>query len=213
MNFRRNQVSWTVARILSEDPSPAFERDIAMKVQRLIDRDRATETASSHTARAFLEEDGPGKGTVVEFSEEAVFLLLLGVLFLESGLTQSRVIRLIRDLRTELCEHQQWILTFVPASLKGQRTDAAWKRDIERRHFANDKGHLTYLVASGNLADPDGEMTHRLCRKHEQMAETVGALSLGSGPVIVIELTNRVLQTRDWLSKAPRITRGRRSTT
>ena len=108
MNFQRNQVSWTVARILSEDPSPAFERDIAMKVQRLIDRDRATETASSHTARAFLEEDGPGKGTVVEFSEEAVFLLLLGVLFLESGLTQSRVIRLIRDLRAELCEHQQW---------------------------------------------------------------------------------------------------------
>jgi hypothetical protein len=111
ISYQRNQVVWALARIITPKPSLAFERDVALKVQRLIDRDRATVMESSQKGYAFLDDELPGKGTAASFTEETAFLLLLGVLLLDSGLTQSRVVRVNRDLKDGICKQYEWIIS------------------------------------------------------------------------------------------------------
>lgn len=172
-SYQRNQVTWAVARCIIPYPAPDFERDIAVKLQRLIDKDRALALDAPLGAHAFLDDDLPGKGTLVRFTEESAFLLLLGLLFLESGLTQSRVVRLIRDMKDDLCLHYHWVLSFPAATLKGSRSAAVWQKDLGRGRVARDPAHLTFVVATGNLADPEAEVEHRLCRNRDQLLQAL----------------------------------------
>jgi hypothetical protein len=109
MFYQRNQVAWAIARCLAFEPRKDFEREVALKLQRLIDTDRATSPEGAQLA--FLEGELPGKGTTAQFSEDASFLLLIALLLLEGGLTQSRVVRLVRAFRTELCRQYEWIIS------------------------------------------------------------------------------------------------------
>lgn len=210
MDFQRNQLAWAISRAITPAPSSTFEREITLKLQRLLDKDRAMSLEPSHQRHAFLEGDLPGKGTVVRFTEETAFQLLLGLLLLDSGLTQSRVVRLIRDLGNDLARQYQWIVAHSPAALRGTRDEGSWRRDLQRGRFAVARSHLSFVVVTGNLADQDGTVEHRLCRNSDQLISAIAELSLAPRPLICIELTNRAWAIWHWLTQAPVITRGRR---
>ena len=110
MIYQRNQVVWAVARIISPKPSLAFERDIALKVQRLIDRDRATEIESSQKAMPSLTANCPARERPPP-SRRKRHSCFSWDLLLESGFTQARVVRLIRDLKDDLCQQHEWIIS------------------------------------------------------------------------------------------------------
>jgi hypothetical protein len=210
MIFRRSQVAWTIARVLTAKPSPVFERDVILRVQRLIDSDRTSGFATSDKGQAFHKGELPGKGTTVGFTEENVFLLLLGVLLLQSGLTQSRIVRLVQDLQADLCRQYQWIISHTPETLRGARTDEAWRKDLGRGRIAVEPAHLSYVVATGDLADLHGAVIYRLCRNTDQFIKAIAELSYPPRPLIALELTNPAWAVWHWLPQAPLITRGRR---
>jgi hypothetical protein len=164
---------------------------------------------SLRDVHAFLEGDLPGKGTAASFTEEKTFLLLLGVLFLQSGLTQSRIVRLIKDIQVGLCRQYKWIVANPPKT-RPEQSEVNSRKDLEGRGTAVAPVHLSYVVATGNLADPDGAVRCHLCRSNDQLVNAVADLSHPPRPLICLELSSLAWAVWHWLPQAPVNTRGRR---
>lgn len=211
MSYQRNQIVWAIARCLVKKPQAEDEHKVRIRVQRLLDSDRELEVGDRTEGNSFLEGDRPGKGSEMAFEAADGFVLLLAVVLLDTGLTQSRVVRLMRALGPRFRAQFDWLSTFTPADLRKGRDRAKWRKDLAGRQFATDPSQFSYLLVQAELGGAENRIEGWICRTLDELSRAIGRQAKDWAPLIVIELTNRAQQLVAWLSEAPVVRRGRRS--
>jgi hypothetical protein len=103
--YKRNQVEEAISRTIGEKsakPSSALRT----RLKRLLDLDRSLQDARSERSGsanyAFYDNEAPGKGREVFFSDYEAFALLTGLRMLKHGWPQNFVVTTLRDIRDEL---------------------------------------------------------------------------------------------------------------
>lgn len=103
--YKRNQVEEAISRTVGEKsakPSSALRT----RLKRLLDLDRSLQDARSERSGnrdyAFYDNEAPGKGREIFFSDYEAFALLTGLRMLNHGWPQNFVVTTLRDIRDEL---------------------------------------------------------------------------------------------------------------
>ncbi len=122
IHYKLGQVKWAAWRYFTATrlgAPKAVPPPFANRVKRLLELDRKMEKdAMSETRQArFAFHDTPpgGKGAEQAYSPFNVFMLAIGLDFVEAGFKQLEVVFLLRHIRHWLIEHFEWIQNNPPA--------------------------------------------------------------------------------------------------
>jgi hypothetical protein len=103
-DYKRNQLEEAVIRTLGATDARA--RDLKLKIKRLLltDRRLGRGTRSDHGANryAFYSTRPQGTGTEVVFTGYEAFAVMAGLIVLEHGIPQAKVVRILQELRSDL---------------------------------------------------------------------------------------------------------------
>jgi hypothetical protein len=102
MRFKRNQLEEAIVRTLDADGARVEQLTIRLKRLLVADRHQIRGQHSAGRRYAFYSEEPPGSGVEIMFSGYETFALLAAVLLLEHGLPQAKVVRIMRQIRTDL---------------------------------------------------------------------------------------------------------------
>jgi hypothetical protein len=101
MRYKRNQIEEAVCRTFGAEGARA--REMKLRLKRLLVTDRRLAHQSRQGKRfAFFSQEAPGSGIEVMFSSYEAFAALAGLLLLEHGIPQATVVRILRQLRSDL---------------------------------------------------------------------------------------------------------------
>ena len=102
--YKRNQVDQAVCQTFRAEGARAEELKLRLKRLLLTDRRIGRKATGKRAGQvcAFFSDDAPGSGTEVMFSEYEAFALLAGLMILEHGMPQAGVVRVLRQVRSEL---------------------------------------------------------------------------------------------------------------
>jgi hypothetical protein len=103
--YKRNQVEEAISRTIGEK-SAKPSTELRTRLKRLLDLDRSLQDARSERSGsanyAFYDNEAPGKGREVFFSDYEAFALLTGLRMLNHGWPQNFVVTTLRRIRKEL---------------------------------------------------------------------------------------------------------------
>ena len=216
--FRRGQVERAIARIqkVSWIEVGTQLRELRADLKRLIDIDRrplAVELKSYERRRAFADGVGPQTGIDAHYSPYQAFALLIAYRLTESGITQSRVVLFLRQIRPHLESAFEMLTSVEPAGSDQQ--------ELERRILAGElvtkaKDSIFLLVRTGTKAliipgiDPvsGGSMPASIC-SYEQLGDIVMRLDHYGEAITVLPVTNAAHQIVAVLQRTPATSRGR----
>ncbi len=105
MEFKRNQVEEAISRTLGARDARRVD-ELRLRLKRLLVADRrlgrpkAKNNARRHYA--FYGGGPPGSGVEVMFSGYEAFALLVGLIVLEHGIPQAKVVSILQEIRSDL---------------------------------------------------------------------------------------------------------------
>jgi hypothetical protein len=101
--FKRNQLEEAIVRTLKA--SAAQARDLRLKIKRLLLTDRRLGRGKRSDRRAdhyaFYSARPQGTGTEVLFTGYEVFAVMVGLIVLEHGIPQAKVVSILQELRSD----------------------------------------------------------------------------------------------------------------
>lgn len=216
--YKRDQVERAIAvvsRRLSNN-EPTAEKLLKVDVKRLLDFDRAEVPTKIPGRYAFFGQP-TGQGHDTAYTVHDAFALLVGERLLHGGLPQSRVVRFMRFLRSELDPELDRILNVSPSILCPDASEYVRSGLIRNGNLVQVGGQMTFLVAP---SAPSLELSLRLlplnefgspffCRGTEELSRGLAHFGRSKLVVIALELANIAFQLEHWLHRIPVRKRGR----
>ena len=216
--FRRGQVEHAIARVqkVTWIDGGTQLRELRADLKRLIDIDRrplSAELKSFELRRAFSDGAGPQTGTDVDYTPYQAFALLIAYRLTESGITQSRVVLFLRQIRPHL--------------------ESAFETETSVKPAGSDPQELERLILAGELVTQAKDATFLLVRTGSKPPIVPGISSMGGGrrpanicsydqlggilmsfdrygeAITVLPITNAAQQIVVALQRAPAASRGR----
>ena len=220
--YKRDQVERAIA-IASHIGSPDHDARFAplkIELKRLLDRDRKQESETPRgrpVRRAFHNGPPPGRGIDVMYTAYEAYALLIALRLLRGGLTQTRAVDFVRELREPLAGFHYETLR---ASLTKLRPDieVSERTNLVRDGFlVEDPQKMAYLVAlAGERAEAfdapspaERPVSGNICRTVEDLLLRMRWASHEGHALIVVELVNAAHQLAHHLNRIPLRSRGR----
>ena len=214
--YKRSQVEQAIVAIERVGGLPVTA--IRANIKRLLDGDRkppAKRLDWQQEEFAFYDSKGPGQGAEIAYTPYHAFALLIGVRLLAGGIPQSRILLLLRRLRTEL-ESAFQILTRQDLRLvrPDVRSEASLAHLVEDGFLLQDAPSMTFLIVqAGPAAKPipqpdDGFAAGNVC-SFSELAQRLVFFSHAKQTAVVVELANAVHQLMVTLPRMTVRKRGR----
>jgi hypothetical protein len=170
MEYKRNQVEEAIFRIFGAHQERRNELKLRIKRLLVTDRRLGREGRSGKEEDrhyAFFDQEPPGSGTEIMFSAYEAFALLVGVLLLEHGFPQARVLRVMRLVRRPFETAHAAILKKDPATLFDQKAIRANARPGMIAVNNTDPVFLAFVkVTASSVDEQDGGTAAAVCRGH-----------------------------------------------
>jgi hypothetical protein len=213
MHYKRNQVEQVICQTFGAEGARADE--LKLRLKRLLVTDRRLVRRKGADKRAgrgyaFYSQEAPGSGTEVMFSAYEGFALLAGVMMLEHGLPQANVVRVLRQVRSDLERAHRETLRMNTKVLFDR---AAVRRIARPGMIATDNTapvFMAFVRVTGSTVDT-GKVTELItvCRGHEELSAFIqkhAAPGLGATFFEFAGLMHRLAQN---LAKTRPVKRGR----
>ena len=160
MEYKRNQIEEAIFRTFGAREERRNE--LKFRIKRLLVTDRrlgrnVKSAREEDRHYAFFGQEPPGSGTEIMFSAYEAFALLAGVILLEHGLPQARVVKVMRLVRRPFEGAHADILKKDPATLFDQ--DAILANAREGMIYVNntDPVFLVFVrVTASSVGEEDG---------------------------------------------------------
>lgn len=213
MRFKRNQVEQAICQTFRAEGRRAGE--LRLRVKRLLVTDRRLtrgkgEGKSAGRGYAFYNQEAPGSGTEVMFSGYEGFALLAGLMMLEHGMPQANVVRVLRQVRSDLERAHRETLQKDPQVLFDQE---AVRRMAKPGMIATDNTapvFMAFVKTTGSAVNVD-KVTELItvCGGHDELNAFVGKHAVPGLGVTFFEFTGLIQRLATNLSKTRPIKRGR----
>ena len=173
MEYKRNQIEEAIFR--SFGAREERRKELRFRIKRLLVTDRRL-GRNTRSARkkdkhyAFFGQEPPGSGTEIMFSAYEAFALLAGVMLLEHGLPQARVVKVMRLVRPSFERAHSDILKKYSATLFDK--DAILANAREGMIYVNntDPVFLVFVrVTASEVDEEDGGTAVAVCRGPDEL--------------------------------------------
>ena len=168
MEYKRNQIEEAIFRTFGAREERRNE--LRFRIKRLLVTDRrlgrnAKSAREEDKHYAYFGQEPPGSGTEIMFSAYEAFALLAGVILLEHGLPQARVVKVMRLVRRPFERAHADLLKRDPATLFDK--DAILANAREGMIYVNntDPVFLVFVRVTASAVDEeDGSTAVAVCR-------------------------------------------------
>lgn len=216
--YKRDQVERAIAKVTRRiaDNEPTAEKLLKVDLKRLLDFDRSEAPTRKPGRYAFFDQP-TGQGHDAGYTIHDAFALLVGERLLHGGIPQSRVVRFVRFLRSELDPEIDRILSISLDAFRPEASEKERNAQISHGTLIKDDERMIFLVAPSaqslelelRLLPLDEFSSHYFCRGVAEVARAVAHFGRDKLMVIAIELANMALQLEHWLQRIPVRKRGR----
>src|SRR5262249_2690653 len=176
MPYKRNQVEAAISKVL-EPTAAAPSPDLRTRLKRLLDTDRTMGRAARSNDPdknnfAFYSDEPPGRGVEIWFSEYETFALMVALMLMQHGWTQSFAVFVLRRVRTDLKRQHTRVLRLDKAELFDQ--DAIYRKTKagDPAFTNNDPVLLTIVSVHGRQRNEESKPV--ACEVHRGMQEAQG---------------------------------------
>jgi hypothetical protein len=213
MHYKRNQVEQVICQTFRAEDARADE--LKLRLKRLLVTDRRLVRRKGADKRAgrgyaFYSQEAPGSGTEVMFSGYEGFALLAGLMTLEHGMPQANVVRVLRQVRSDLERAHRETLQKDPQVLFDQE---AVRRMAKPGMIATDNTSPVFMafVRVTGSAVSVGKVTEltAVCRGHEELSAFVGKHAVPGLGATFFEFTSLMHRLAQNLAKTRPVKRGR----
>jgi hypothetical protein len=213
MDYKRNQVEEAIFRTF--DAREHRRNELRFRIKRLLVTDRRLgrnikSTREEERRYAFFGTEPPGSGTEIMFSAYEAFALLTGVVLLEHGLPQARVVRILRLVRESFEAAHAAILKKDPAALFDQ--DAVLAKASPGMIAVNntDPVFLVFVRVTASSVDEElGGTAVAVCRGQEKLQTFIKRHSVPGMGATFFEFASLMHAFAAHLSQTLPVKRGR----
>jgi hypothetical protein len=213
MDYKRNQIEEAIFRTFGAREERRNE--LRFRIKRLLVTDRrlgrdVKSAREEYRHYGFFGQEPPGSGTEIMFSAYEAFALLAGVMLLEHGLPQARVVKVMRLVRRAFERAHSDILKKDPAGLFDK--DAILANAREGMIYVNntDPVFLVFVrVTASSVDEQDGGTAVAVCRGQAELQSFIKRHSVPGTGATFFEFVSLMHALAAHLSQTLPVKRGR----
>ncbi len=213
IGLKANQVQEAIFRTLGADGKRTDEIRFRLQRLRAADRNLGRRPRSPNEADrvyAFYGDDPPGTGVDILFTSYEAFALLAAIMLLEHGLPQSTVVKLMRQIRSELQLAHAQTLEKDPSELFDQNAVRAHAQPGMIAFYSTAPVILIFLKLTGSSADSQSTGTiASICRNIPQLGQFMKKYSSPGTGFSIFEFSRLIHLLEENLSQTRAAKRGR----
>jgi hypothetical protein len=213
MEFKRNQIEEAIFRTFGAGKERRNELKLRTKRLLVTDRQLGRNLKSSveeDRHYAFFGQEPPGSGTEIMFSAYEAFAVLAALILLEHGLTQTRVVKVLRRVRRLFERAHADILKKNPATLFDQDAISANARRGTIPVNNTDPVFLAFVrLTASSVDEADGGTAVAVCRGVAELQLFIKRNSVPGTGATFFEFVSLMHQLAAHLSQTLPVKRGR----
>jgi hypothetical protein len=213
IGFKANQVQEAIFRTLGADGKRADEIRFRLQRLRAADRNLGRRLRSPNEldrVYAFYGDDPPGTGVDIQFTSYEAFALLAAIMLLEHGLPQATVVKLMRQMRSELQLAHAQTLEKDPSELFDQNAIRVHAKSGMIAFDSTVPVILVFLKLTGSSADNQSTGTVvSICRNNHELAQFIKRYRSPGIGFSIFEFSRLIHLLQENLSHTPTVKRGR----
>src|SRR5262245_18653080 len=212
MEYKRNQIEEAIFRTFGAREERRNE--LKFRIKRLLVTDRrlgrnVKSAREEDRHYAFFGQEPPGSGTEIMFSAYEAFALLAGVILLEHGLPQARVVRVMRLVRRQLESAHSDILKKDPATLFDKDAILANAREGMIHVNNTDPVFLVFVRVTASSVEDGGTAVAAVCRGRAKLQSFIKQHSVPGTGATFFEFVSLMHALAAHLSQTLPVKRGR----